>query len=138
MSGHGPRRDPVKERFWREMLRRQQASGVSIREFCGRKRLTESAFYAWRAEIQRRDRQAARTIAPQRRRAVKPNRPRFLPVALANGHAASALNVAASLHSVEITMPSGIVLRLGGGCDRRIVRAVLGAVLRQTAEASTC
>ena len=48
MSERGPRRDPTKERFWRETVRRQNTSGLSTREFCARQRLNESAFYAWR------------------------------------------------------------------------------------------
>ena len=40
------RRDAGKERFWREVLKRQAASGLSVRAFCRRESLTESAFYA--------------------------------------------------------------------------------------------
>jgi len=45
------RRDSSKERFWRDALRRFAASGLSVRAFCKRERLTESAFYAWRRTI---------------------------------------------------------------------------------------
>lgn len=45
------RRDASKERFWRDVLRRFAASGLSVRAFCKRERLTESAFYAWRRTI---------------------------------------------------------------------------------------
>ncbi len=48
------RRDASKERFWRDMLRRFVASGLSVRAFCKRERLTESAFYAWRRTIDAR------------------------------------------------------------------------------------
>ena len=44
-------RDPAKEVFWREALQRFAASGLSIREFCQREQLTESAFYAWRRTL---------------------------------------------------------------------------------------
>ena len=49
------RRDAAKERRWREALERFRASGQSVREFCRRERLAESAFYAWRRTIGARD-----------------------------------------------------------------------------------
>ncbi len=48
-------RDAEKERRWREVLSRQASSGLSVREFCKRERLTESQFYAWRRTIGERD-----------------------------------------------------------------------------------
>lgn len=143
MRGRGLRRDPVKERFWRETLRRQQAGGFSIREFCARQGLAESAFYAWRAEIRRRDRQAPSHAAASGERSMKrrqrgarraegSSHPRFLPVAAAGG--ASGLALAA----VEIALPSGVVLRVGCNCDRQMLRSVLSAALRQKAEAPPC
>jgi hypothetical protein len=126
MGRRGSQRDPVKERFWRDALRRREASGLSVREFCARHSLAEAAFYSWRAEIQRRDRAmkaASLTAAPPA------GRPQFLPVAVTN---------VATTCPLEIALPSGIILRVGGDCDRRILRAVLGAVLRKNAEAPTC
>lgn len=145
MLGRGPRRDPEKEQFWREMLRRQQAEGLSIREFCEQKSLTESAFYAWRSEIRRRDQE--RSTVRQRPRLAKRSRARFLPVVVADRQVASAVDAArssvaaisvAAQSKVEIALPSGIVVRVGAGCDRRTLRAVLGAVLRSHEEAPAC
>ncbi|HWE03563.1 MAG TPA: hypothetical protein VG326_14250 [Tepidisphaeraceae bacterium] len=51
-------RDPKKESYWRERLSHQTRSGLTVRAFCEREALTESAFYFWRREIRRRDRQA--------------------------------------------------------------------------------
>ena len=47
-------RDPAKEANWREVLGRHASSGLSVREFCKRERLTESQFYAWRRTISQR------------------------------------------------------------------------------------
>lgn len=58
----GQQRDPNREVRWREVLKRHGRSGLSVREFCQRERLPESAFYAWRRTIQHRDVQ--RTPAP--------------------------------------------------------------------------
>ncbi|MEQ9379639.1 MAG: hypothetical protein RJP95_02160 [Pirellulales bacterium] len=48
-------RDPAKEAYWRKVLGRFTASGLSVREFCKREQLTESAFYAWRRTIGERE-----------------------------------------------------------------------------------
>jgi hypothetical protein len=126
MGRRGLRRDPVKERFRRDAVRRREASGLSVREFYARHSLAEAAFYSWRAEIQRRDRTmtaASLTAAPPA------GRPQFLPVAVTK---------VATTSPLEIALPSGIILRVGRDCDRRILRTVLSAVLRNNAEAPTC
>ncbi len=51
-------RDPDREKLWRDTLKQFAAGGQSVREFCAARRLKETAFYFWRAEIQRRDGQA--------------------------------------------------------------------------------
>lgn len=135
-------RDPVKERLWRDRLQRQQGSGLSVREFCVRHCLAETAFYFWRAEIERRNSESGPSpVGGQRspRERVKQantltkktpaGRSKFLPVAVTNLAAAS---------PVEITLPSGIVLRVGRDCDRKTLRTVLGAVLRSNTEAPAC
>jgi hypothetical protein len=44
-------RDAAKERFWRDVLKRFAASGLSVRAFCRNEKLAESAFYAWRRKV---------------------------------------------------------------------------------------
>ena len=57
-------RDAGREGFWRATLKRQAASGLSVRAFCRQHNLAESNFYAWRRTIAERD-QEHRTIAPR-------------------------------------------------------------------------
>jgi len=45
------RRDPEKEKFWREVLQEHEGSGKSARKFCLEKGLNENLFYAWRREL---------------------------------------------------------------------------------------
>ena len=142
MSRRGLRRDPGKERFWRDTLQRQRASGLSVREFSARHSLSEAAFYSWRAEIQRRDQESGQsTIRSQRAPRVRAKkaaslkaapsvgRLKFLPVAVTN---------VATTSRLEIALPSGVVLRVGSDCDRQTLRTVLGAVLRSKTEAPAC
>ena len=53
MANH--QRDPQREQFWRETIKHQTASGLSVREFCRRERLTETSFFSWRRTIRQRD-----------------------------------------------------------------------------------
>jgi transposase-like protein len=99
MKKRAPRRDPAKERFWRETLGQQADSGQSIRAFCRDRQLTESAFYFWRRELrerktQKKDDAKAGTL--------------FVPIV--------AESVAeASVSPIEMVLPSGAVLRLSSG-----------------------
>ena len=71
------RRDAGREVFWRDAVGRQAVSGLGVRAFCQRERLSESAFHWWRREIARRDACKRPTSGPSTRPA---NRPAFLPV----------------------------------------------------------
>jgi hypothetical protein len=58
-------RDPAKEQYWRELVAQRRSSGLSAREFCSLRQVTEASF-SWRRELQRRDGQRAstRTFVP--------------------------------------------------------------------------
>jgi transposase len=60
------RRDSAKEAYWREVLARQAASGLSVRAFCRQEQepVRESAFYAWRRTLLRREGAAEPTFVP--------------------------------------------------------------------------
>jgi hypothetical protein len=60
----GRPRDLVKERQWRRWLEEQPSSGVSVRAFCRRRGLNESAFYQWRSRLAERAGQAAAEVSP--------------------------------------------------------------------------
>jgi hypothetical protein len=87
-------RDPGKEAFWRDAIRRQAGSGLSVREFCRRHRLSEPSFYERRRTFQGRD--ARRPAAS----------PAFVPVIVRDERPAQ------SGLSVVIEMRGGRLLRL--------------------------
>ena len=51
----GQQRNPAREAKWRQVLARHAQSGLSVRAFCRREGLPESAWYAWRRTIRERD-----------------------------------------------------------------------------------
>ena len=65
-------RDLAKERYWRGVIRRFEASGLGVRRFCEREGLSEHRFYWWRRTLRQRDQGQARR--PGRSGAGKPVR----------------------------------------------------------------
>lgn len=82
-------RDPKKEAFWRDAVRRQVDSGLPVREFCRRHRLNEPSFYGWRRTLQERDARQAATP------------PAFVPVVVRDEQ--------------RVARDAGIVIELRGG-----------------------
>jgi len=127
----GARRSAAKERFWRGHVARQQRSDQSLRAYCRVHELSEPSFYAWRAELARRDAlashaqrravPAARSPSPRRRVTGRPAT--FLPIAIGDGLAASV---------IEVQFTSGLVIRIPAS-DHAALRAVL-----EVAEARAC
>ena len=129
MQGKGPMRNSKKEQEWRERVQRWQQSGESVRAFCRREGLHESAFFAWRRELQRRgqERQAVRTERKQVKPSTSAKPIRFFPVQVALE------NRTGDPGGVEILLDAGRAIRVRPGFDRQTLAEVL-AIL----EASPC
>lgn len=108
-------RDAKKEAAWRDAIRRQAGSGVSVREFCRRHRLSEPSFYERRRTYRERD--ARRPAAP----------PAFVPVIVRGDRPAAATPEAGLL----IELRGGRLLRLPGSMSvarvAELVRALEAA-----------
>ncbi len=59
-----------RQRYWREAIERQQASGQSIVGFCSKEKLAPATFHAWKRRLQQPRREAGR----RRRRPSFPSR----------------------------------------------------------------
>lgn len=107
------KRDAGKEAFWREVLARHGASGLSVAEFCRCEKLSQPSFYAWRRTIAERDRQPEKPTTP--RRPVR----EFLPLRV-------------------IDPPGGamsITIELAGGRRLRLPESILPARLAELVQA---
>jgi hypothetical protein len=102
----GRPRDLALERDWRRHFERQRSSGLSVRDYCLQRDLTESAFYLWRRTIAERDRAATAM-------------PAFLPVVIErpSGRGDEA--------PIEIRLANGRRVRVRSGCDRTLLADVL-------------
>ena len=110
-------RDSRREVQWRRVVREQEQSGLSIREFCRRRGLPESAFHFWRRELNRR--QAQQEQAQQSGAA---GGPAFVEVRVGR----QAVEQAGGL--VVIELPGGRRVHVAPPVDRDAVREVLAAL----------
>ena len=114
-------REPSKERFWRQTLRRWQGSGLTIRDYCAKNGLSEASLYAWRRTIAQRDQEApGSTSEPARRRLRKRHRsgPNFLPVRVVP-------TSMPSTSSIEVVLSNSRILRIGAGFDAHVLRQLI-------------
>lgn len=114
----GERRDSKKESFWREMVRGQSGSGMSVRAWCRRHAVTEPAFYWWRRRLAGR---GAENPAAA-----------FVPVRVTDdaivGSAAATEGVAAGAGRIEIVLAGRRRVRLIGPVDRQALADVLAVL----------
>ena len=147
MTRHGPGRDLEKERTWRAVLDRQRQSGLSVRAFCERERISEASYDVWRRELQRRDHESPSGRQPIREFPVRPasrsasvaatsmNRPvdspAFVPVVIEP----SGTPVERDEHVarvLEVACVDGSRVSVWPGCDAELLRSAL-QVLTSTA-----
>lgn len=108
----GNPRDAKLERSWRRHLKRQRASGLTIRDYCGVHDLRESAFYFWRREIAVRDQATVALVAD--------GIPAFVPVPVMEATPPKAV--------IDIRLVSGHRLRVRAGCDRQWLADVVAVL----------
>lgn len=122
MAGRGgKRRDPARERFWRRTIRRQQKSGLGVRDFCRREGLKDWTFRWWRQELARRDLQAASTPRVDRAGTPTDTAPAFLPVRVVDLESVASQPLA----PIEIVLSAGLAVRVPDGFDPQTLQAVL-------------
>jgi len=106
--------DAKKARHWQELLGEAARSGISIREFCRRRRLKESQFYWWQRRLRLSGREGA---------ASRPD---------VNGQKASFALVSEEAGAidagVELVLNGGQRLRITKGVDEATLRTVLAAL----------
>jgi hypothetical protein len=109
--------DPELNALWRNRVRRQADSGLTIAQFCARECLSLASFYAWKRRL--------RLIDVADHRPALPARSAFLPVTVRVVE-----NAPNEPLPIEADLPNGIHLRIPTSNARlacRLVRAVAGA-----------
>ena len=104
-------RDSKREAFWRQALTRFGKTGLSVRKFCQRERVTEASFYFWRRTIAERDRQQPR--------------PAFVPLVVRQDQAPVAEPLA---ENIIVELRGGRILRLPTSVSADHLTTILRAV----------
>jgi hypothetical protein len=117
------RRDPVKEKHWRRIIRRHQRSGLSVHAFCEREGLKDCNLLWWRRELYRRDRE--KTTALPDSSAKAPTRPSASPVFLPVRVVETIGDQSRPSTPIEILLPDGPTLRVPAGFDPRTLGDIL-------------
>jgi transposase-like protein len=116
----GVSRDRRRETQWRRAIGEHKRSGLSIREFCRKSKLPESAFYFWRRELERRD--LDRREAEQEQRERPSAQAAFVPVTVAQ-------DIAAQAHGrIEIELRGGHRVHVTAPVDRQALAEVLAVL----------
>jgi hypothetical protein len=108
--------DPILSARWRERIRKQADSGLTIVQFCERERLSTASFHAWKRRLR------LIGVADCRISATQP--PAFLPVALRMPDLSST-----DTFVIEADLPNGIRLRIPTA-DARLACQLVRAVVR--------
>lgn len=122
-----------REQFWRDLIERQPASGVSIARFCKQVGVSANSFFVWKRRLRPQMGRARRGKPTSRSRA-------FANSTRSNSPAAAATLVPVRLladpdrprapHAavIEVEWPNGLVLRVPAECNGRVVRDVVKAL----------
>ena len=95
-----------KQDEWRERIAEHERSGVSVKQFCKERSLTECSFYSWRKRL--RQQEAPVRFALVERQATRPESAREA--------------------QLELVLGTGTRLRIGSGVDSATLRTVLEAL----------
>ena len=128
--GHA-RRDLEKEAAWRRRLREQGKSGQSVRAWCRRHGVRETAFYWWRKELARRDAERL----PSGQGHTKGRTASFVPVQVTEEPARDGDPGGGDRRSgaaqIEIELTDGRRVRVTGTVDRELLTQVLDVLERR-------
>jgi transposase len=59
------RRRAERQEFWRQLVTKQERSGMRVRRFCEQAQVGEHSFYAWRARLRREARVEFALVEPR-------------------------------------------------------------------------
>ena len=110
-------RDAEKERHWQKVIREGTRSGMSIREFCRRRGISEWQFYSWQRKL--RGRRGARALRRGGRGKAGGQGMTFALVSEEPGELDA---------GIELVVADGRRIRIRRGVDEETLRTVLSAM----------
>ena len=122
----GSRRDPEREKLWRDRIAAWEASGLTARAFCLEHDVGVNLFYVWRRVLRKRDSEQRGTRTTR----LRPSKPasRFVAVDVVKP---ATDDLAAS---IEVVLPDSTRVRVTSEAEV----STISTVLRALREVATC
>jgi hypothetical protein len=127
------KRNPEKERFWRDKIERQRTSGLSQSEFCTREGVNSGTFNCWIHILERRDEEAREAAVAAKRAASKKkwrakSKRKKEPLFVAVGPPSNGNNLQLPNNkAAEIVFPGGRII-IFVGMEIALVQAIIQAL----------
>ena len=111
-----------RRRYWRDLIERQQTSGLNIARFCADVGVSQNSFYVWKKRLLTTAPARQATTVRRKHRRKKAVAKSLVPVRIVTdvGHQPP------TAKAIEVAWPHGIVLRIPAGCDSKTLREVFG------------
>ena len=106
-----------KQLRWGKILKRQAASGLSVRKFCATEAISEPSFYAWRRKLGQRQTDGQRPPTSRHRQDVSRDDRLFVPLTLLE-----------ATSTLEIIHPCGCRIQVTGDVNPVALRHVIEAL----------
>jgi hypothetical protein len=123
MAGRTRRRNEEKEQFWRQVVGGHAVSGLSVRQYCANRGVSEPSFFAWRRALAQRDATANKKHVRAQATGQRPAPLRFAQLQIAPSEPAGGA-------CIEIELPTGIRIRVPRGVCQDTLSNVLGVLER--------
>ena len=120
MAEHGSR-----DEHWADVVTQWRASGLSQKEFCQRRGISDRALNNWLYKSPYRER-VARILAARSQGDLATESPRFLPVTVLGTTEATPSK--ATCATIEVVLPSGPRIAVTPGFDAETLRRVVAAL----------
>ena len=111
--------DPVKEKFWRRQISDFAASGMTLRDFCRSRGLSDKNFSNWRKRLSLKDAAA---------REAEDSSLDFAEVKMVEQPGVENGTQLSSAISMEVVVRNGVVLRVAEGCSTKLLSSVFSLV----------
>lgn len=122
MAKHGSR-----DELWADVIADWKSSGLSQKEFCHRRGISDRALNNWLYKSPYRER-VARILAARSQETPHTETPRFLPVAVLTEDRAADTPQASTVPAIEVVLPSGPRIVVTAGFDAETLRRVVDAL----------
>jgi len=120
------KKNQEKQLYWQDIVNRQAGSGLSIRQFCVKERVSEPSFYAWRRTLAAGDRE---TVGAKSRQ-LKSRSDRS-----GNAHEFVPLGLIAVAGTLDVIHPLGYQVRITGEVNTVALKQVLEVLDERGAQA---